>query len=95
MHAVGRGRKAALASAERLREIFANLLREGVARGELPKNADVDAMAWHYYGVLHAVRNLPLAGADRGTLERMITAALSAWTPLRSSRRLKATPKDL
>jgi AcrR family transcriptional regulator len=90
------GRKAALASAERLREIFASLLREGVARGELPKNADVDAMAWHYYGVLQAVRNLPLAGADRGALERMITAALSAWTPLSSSRqRRKATTKDL
>ena len=83
------GRKAALACAERLRGIFTSLLREGVAKGELPKNADVDAMAWHYYGVLNAVRNLPMAGADQGALERMIKVALSAWPPPSASRQSK------
>jgi TetR/AcrR family transcriptional regulator, copper-responsive repressor len=82
-------RKAALACAERLRGILTSLLREGVARGELPKNADVDAMAWHYYGVLNAVRNLPMAGADQGALERMIKVALSAWPPPSASRQAK------
>jgi TetR/AcrR family transcriptional regulator, copper-responsive repressor len=73
------GQTAALAATERQRDILAMLLREGVANGELARDADVDALAWHYLGVLHAVLNLPQAGADFAVLERMIDVAMSAW----------------
>jgi AcrR family transcriptional regulator len=74
-----KGQAAALASVDRQRDIVAILLREGVANGELARNADVDALAWYYLGVLHAVLNLPQAGADLAVLERMIDVAMSAW----------------
>jgi AcrR family transcriptional regulator len=79
------GQAAALAAAARQREIFECLLREGVEKGELAREADVDALAWHYLGVLQAVLNFPYAGADVSLLERMIDVAMSAWpiTPAR------------
>jgi TetR/AcrR family transcriptional regulator, copper-responsive repressor len=70
---------ATLAGAAQQREILAGLLREGVAAGELGEDADIDAMAWHYLGVLQAVLNFAQAGADRGMLDRMIEIAMSAW----------------
>jgi TetR/AcrR family transcriptional regulator, copper-responsive repressor len=70
---------ATLAGAAHQREILAGLLREGVAAGELAQDADIDAMAWHYLGVLQAVLNFAQAGADRGMLGRMIDVAMSAW----------------
>jgi AcrR family transcriptional regulator len=74
-----KGKAATLAAAARQREIFASLLRQGVAAGELPENTDIDAMAWYFLGVLQAVLNLPQAGADPGILDRMIEAATSVW----------------
>jgi AcrR family transcriptional regulator len=81
------GQAAALAAATRQREILADLLREGVAAGELAKDADIDAMTWHYLGVLQAVLNFPQAGAKPGVLDRMIDVAMSVWpgTPLGAS----------
>jgi TetR/AcrR family transcriptional regulator, copper-responsive repressor len=73
------GRAAALAGATRQREILAGLLREGVAAGELAEDADIDAMAWHYLGVLQALTNFPQAGADSSMLDRMINVAMSVW----------------
>jgi len=70
---------ATLAGAAHQREILAGLLREGVAAGELAEDADIDAMAWHYLGVLQAVLNFAQAGADPGMLDRMIDVAMSAW----------------
>lgn len=80
------GQAAALAAAARQREIIAGFLREGQTKGELARDADIEALAWHYLGVLHAVLNFPYAGAD--LLERMIDVAMSAWpvTRLRPSR---------
>ncbi len=80
------GQAAALAGARREREILAELLRDGVAAGELAEDADIDAMAWHYLGVLHAVLNLPQAGADPSAVDRMIAVAMSAW-PVANPRR--------
>jgi TetR/AcrR family transcriptional regulator, copper-responsive repressor len=73
------GQAAALAGATHQREILAGLLREGVAAGELAEDADIDAMAWHYLGVLQAVSNFPQAGADSSMLDRMINVAMSVW----------------
>jgi TetR/AcrR family transcriptional regulator, copper-responsive repressor len=80
------GQAAALAGARREREILTELLRDGVAAGELAKDADIDAMAWHYLAVLQAVLNFPQAGADPGALDRMIKVAMSAWPPPTSLR---------
>ena len=73
------GKAAALAGAAHQREILAGLLSEGVAAGELAEDADIDAMAWHYLGVLQAVLNFAQAGADPRLLDRMIDVAMSAW----------------
>ena len=73
------GKAAARAGAARQREILAGILREGVAAGELAEDADTDAMAWYYLGVLQAVLNFPQAGADPSMLDRMIDVAMSVW----------------
>jgi AcrR family transcriptional regulator len=73
------GQAAALASAERQREIFANILRDGVESAELAADADVDALAWHFLAVLQAVLNFPQIGADEDRLSRMIDLGMSAW----------------
>jgi AcrR family transcriptional regulator len=70
---------ATLAGAAHQREMLAGVLRKGVAAGELAADADIDAMAWHYLGVLQAVLNFAQAGADRNMLDRMIEIAMSAW----------------
>jgi TetR/AcrR family transcriptional regulator, copper-responsive repressor len=80
-----KSKAATLAGAAHQREILAGLLREGVAAGELTEDADIDAMAWHYFGVLQAELNFAQAGADRGMLDRMIDVAMSAW-PVRAQR---------
>jgi AcrR family transcriptional regulator len=73
------GQAATLAAVARQREILTSLLRQGVAAGELAEATDIDAVAWYYLGVLHAVLNFPQAGADPAMLGRMIEAAMSAW----------------
>ena len=55
------------------------LLREAKAKGELAEDADVEAMSWHYFGVLQAVLNFPQAGADSDAIGRMIDVAMAAW----------------
>ena len=56
-----------------------------MAAGELAEGADIDAMAWYYLGVLHAVLNFPQAGADPKMLDRMIDIAMSVWPGLRDT----------
>ncbi|MDE1993286.1 MAG: TetR/AcrR family transcriptional regulator [Rhizobiaceae bacterium] len=73
------GQTAALSAAARQRDIFASLLRRGIADGELKPDADVDALAWYYLGVLQAALNFPHAGADSETLHHMIDAAMTVW----------------
>jgi AcrR family transcriptional regulator len=70
---------AALAGMARQHEIVAGILRDGVTAGELAEDTNIDAMAWHYLGVLQALLNFPQAGADGSTLDQMIDVAMSAW----------------
>ncbi|MGN4222205.1 TetR/AcrR family transcriptional regulator, partial [Burkholderia gladioli] len=63
------------------------LLNEAVAGGELPADADVEALAWHFLGVFQAVLGLPQAGAGREVLERMIEVAMGVWPAAGQARR--------
>jgi TetR/AcrR family transcriptional regulator, copper-responsive repressor len=73
------GRRAASTAAARQREVLAKLLQEAKVKGELAEDTDVEAMSWHYLGVLQAALNLPQAGADSDAINRMIDVAMSAW----------------
>nr|WP_314546293.1 TetR/AcrR family transcriptional regulator [uncultured Massilia sp.] len=59
--------------------IFVRLVEQGVKDGELPADADVDALAWYYLGILHALMNLPQAGAAPAAMAGMIDLAMAAW----------------
>jgi AcrR family transcriptional regulator len=85
------GQASARASAGLQHKTLTGVLRDAVANGELPGNADVDALAWHYLGIMQALLNLPQAGASADALDRMIDIAMSAWptsppTRVRSGR---------
>ena len=73
------GQEAALQAAADQRQIFTALLRQAIAAGELSRDADVEALAWYYLGVLQAVLNFPNAGADSSALHHMIDVAMMAW----------------
>lgn len=73
------GGRAAAAAAASEREVLVKLLEEAKGNGELAEHADVEAMSWHYLGVLQAALNLPQAGADSDAINRMIDVAMSAW----------------
>ena len=73
------GQEGALQAAADQRQIFAALLRQAIAAGELSRDADVEALAWYYLGVLQAVLNFPNAGADSSALHHMIDVAMMAW----------------
>jgi AcrR family transcriptional regulator len=73
------GGRAASTAAAREREVLARLLQEAKANGELTEDADVEAMSWHYLGVVQAVLNFPPAGADPDAISRMIDVAMAAW----------------
>jgi AcrR family transcriptional regulator len=87
------GQASALAAATRQREVLAGLLREGVAAGELAEDADIDAMAWHYLGVLQAVLNFPQVGADPIMLDRMIDVAMATWPSAPPKSSISKSPK--
>jgi len=80
------GRAAAIAAAGRQREVITGILRDAVSAGEVARGADIDALSWYYFGVLHAVLNFPNAGADRSLLERMIEVAMAAWPERKHSK---------
>jgi len=63
----------------RQRQVLSNLLAKGQRAGEIGPNADLDLLAWHYFGILQSVVNLPSAGASRQTLSQLIDIAMSAW----------------
>ncbi|WP_307654254.1 TetR family transcriptional regulator C-terminal domain-containing protein [Variovorax paradoxus] len=73
------GRKAATSGMSQQRHLLEDLLREAIAGGELPRGADVAALAWYFLGVSQAVLDLPQAGATRSELDRMIAVAMRAW----------------
>jgi AcrR family transcriptional regulator len=86
------GQAAALTGAARQHEVIAGILREAVTAGELDKHANIDAMAWHFLGVLQAVLNFPQAGVDRSMLDQVIDVAMSAW-PVQDQSRAARRPK--
>lgn len=61
------------------RAILGKILREAVAGGELAQASDIDGLSWHFLGLLHAMMNLPQAGATSGELRRVIELGMSAW----------------
>lgn len=73
------GQRVALAGVRLQREWISGLLRAGIEEAALPSDADVEALSWHFLGVLQSVLNLPQAGASALALERMISLAMTAW----------------
>jgi AcrR family transcriptional regulator len=73
------GQSAAQQGLARQREILGEILREAVANGELVAATDIDGLAWHYLGVLQAIKNLPQAGATTGELRQVVELAMLAW----------------
>ncbi|WP_186116956.1 TetR/AcrR family transcriptional regulator [Burkholderia gladioli] len=89
------GQEAALDGVRRQREVLVDWLNEAVAGGELPAEADVEALAWHFLGVCQAVLGLPQAGAGREVLERMIEVAMGGWPVAGQARRNVGRPEPL
>jgi len=73
------GQAVALEGLTGQRAIINKILNAAAANGELGSTLDVDAMAWHFLGVLQAIMNLPQAGATAADLKRMVAAAMNAW----------------
>lgn len=65
----------------RLQEIRDRLAR-GVAEGELPKTADLDAMATFYATILQGMSIQARDGLDCIGLDSLVTSAMAAWEPL-------------
>lgn len=65
----------------RVREIRDRLAR-GVADGELPKTADLDAMATFYATILQGISLQARDGLDCIALDSLVTSAMAAWEPL-------------
>jgi TetR/AcrR family transcriptional regulator, copper-responsive repressor len=86
------GQACAQASAALQHKVLTDVLRDAVANGELPDDADVEALAWYYLGVLQALLNLPQAGAAADALERMIDVAMAGW-PMPARSRVQAARK--
>ncbi|MFT8990379.1 MAG: TetR/AcrR family transcriptional regulator [Gluconobacter albidus] len=73
------GQAVALKGLTGQRTILSRILNAAATNGELASTADVEALTWHFLGVLQAIMNLPQAGATAADLKRMITAAMTAW----------------
>lgn len=73
------GKVIALDATERQREFIRGILNHAVANGELNSAADVEALVWHFLGVLQAIMNLPQIGATADDLRRMVASAMRAW----------------
>ncbi|NYE63343.1 AcrR family transcriptional regulator [Duganella sp. 1224] len=59
--------------------IFARLIQQARQHKQLPASVEVDEMAWYYLGILHAVMNLPQAGATPAAMAGMVDLAMSVW----------------
>ncbi len=75
------GQKIAQAGIASQHEMLMGLLDGAAKNGELfcEAESDIEALAWHYLGVLQAVMNFPQAGAPLASLDRMINIAMLAW----------------
>ncbi|NTG50354.1 TetR/AcrR family transcriptional regulator [Agrobacterium rhizogenes] len=73
------GRAVAFEGIEAQRAILRGILTAGVSNGELSSSTDVEALVWHFLGVLQAIMNLPQIGATAYDLRRMVASAMLAW----------------
>lgn len=53
-------------------------LKRGVADGELPKNAAIDALATYYLGIIQAISFQARDGASRRQLTQLMSTAMAA-----------------
>ena len=61
------------------RGMLRDLLAAAVALGELAADTDIDALSWHYLGVLQSLLNLPAAGATPFELRAVVDLAMATW----------------
>ncbi|WP_323688368.1 TetR/AcrR family transcriptional regulator [Rhizobium sp. AN69] len=73
------GKTAALEGVEAQRVILREIVTAAVSNGELASLTDIEALVWHFLGVLQATLNLPQIGASRSDLHRMVACAMLAW----------------
>ena len=57
-------------------------LERGVADGEIPADADLDAIARYFHTVVQGMSVQAIDGAGRADLEQVVVCALAAWTAL-------------
>jgi TetR/AcrR family transcriptional regulator, copper-responsive repressor len=63
----------------RQRTVIVRILCEAADRGELPRKANIEGLAWYYLGTLQAIMNLPQAGATAIQLRCVVDLAMMAW----------------
>ena len=73
------GRAVAFEGIEAQRAILRGILTAAVSNGELSSSTDVEALVWHFLGVLQAIMNMPQVGATASDLRRMVASAMLAW----------------
>ncbi|NTD87659.1 TetR/AcrR family transcriptional regulator [Agrobacterium tumefaciens] len=73
------GRAMAFKGVEAQRALFRTIITSAVSEGELSAATDVEAMVWHYLGVLQAIMNLPQIGATIHDLHSMVASAMLVW----------------
>lgn len=73
------GKDAANAGISRQREVILDILKDGKAAGEVHQKANLESLSWYYLGTLHAIVNLPQAGASSLVLNDLIDIAMSGW----------------
>ncbi len=73
------GRAVAFEGIEGQRAILRGILTAAISNGELSPSTDVEALVWHFLGVLQAIMNLPQVGATVYDLRRMVASAMLAW----------------
>lgn len=73
------GRATALKGIQAQHTLFRTIITSAVSEGELSAATKVDAMVWHYIGVLQAIMNLPQIGATVSDLRNMVDSAMLVW----------------
>ena len=61
------------------RQIILDILTQGQLAGEIGQHADLEVLAWYYFGILQAIVNLPVIGATSQALDQVIDLAMLAW----------------
>ena len=70
-------------------EVISRRIKRGVAEGDVPKMADVEALVSFYTTFLHGMPLRARDGASRKVLRAGITVAMAAWDALAGSPRQK------